>query len=289
MPVDDVHFHEIADWDSLMDVVAAGAIAAALDGARWTASDAAARRRHGADRARHAAGAGPGDRRAPRGLPWRDDGVGGERVTPTGAAILRHLVPATACGARRDGGRLVATGIGAGTRDAARHARTCCARWSSTAATVDGDAADGDDVAVLEFDIDDMTGEEIAHRRRPAARDAGRARRLGRRRAPARRAVRCADFRVLARPGAAEAVAQSCFTETSTLGLRMREERRRTLARERSRVRRRRRRAGQGRHAPGGERTAKAENDDVVRHAGPRRAAAARAAGEARALGEADE
>src|SRR4030095_2788860 len=36
--VDDVHFHELADWDSLMDVVAAASIAGALAGARWTAS-----------------------------------------------------------------------------------------------------------------------------------------------------------------------------------------------------------------------------------------------------------
>lgn len=26
------------------------------------------------------------------GYPWRDDSIAGERVTPTGAAILRHLV-----------------------------------------------------------------------------------------------------------------------------------------------------------------------------------------------------
>src|SRR4051812_40753409 len=32
----DVHFHELADWDSRMDLVAAGCIVALLDGARWT-------------------------------------------------------------------------------------------------------------------------------------------------------------------------------------------------------------------------------------------------------------
>ena len=36
MPVEEVHFHEIGDWDSLMDVVAAGSIAAALEGASWS-------------------------------------------------------------------------------------------------------------------------------------------------------------------------------------------------------------------------------------------------------------
>ena len=37
-PIEDVHFHELADWDSMLDVVAAGCIAGALDGARWSAS-----------------------------------------------------------------------------------------------------------------------------------------------------------------------------------------------------------------------------------------------------------
>ena len=50
------------------------------------------------------------------GYPWHDDGIRGERVTPTGAAILRHLVPAAHCSGRRDAGRLIGTGSGAGTR-----------------------------------------------------------------------------------------------------------------------------------------------------------------------------
>src|SRR4029453_12075501 len=39
VPVDEVHFHEIGDWDSLMDVTAAGSVAAALEGARWSVSE----------------------------------------------------------------------------------------------------------------------------------------------------------------------------------------------------------------------------------------------------------
>ncbi len=64
-PVDDVHFHEIAGWDSLVDMVAAGSIAAALDGARWTVSPLPRGGGTGADRARPAAGAGAGDRPDP--------------------------------------------------------------------------------------------------------------------------------------------------------------------------------------------------------------------------------
>ena len=48
------------------------------------------------------------------GFEWRDDGVGGERVTPTGAAILRHLVDRRQAGAAAGWPE---RGMGAGTRD----------------------------------------------------------------------------------------------------------------------------------------------------------------------------
>ena len=107
IPVDDVHFHELADWDSLLDLVAAGCIAARLEGARWTASALPL----GGGTVRTAHGLLPVPAPATSylltGYPWRDDGIGGERVTPTGAAILRHLVPAADCGGWREAGRLV--------------------------------------------------------------------------------------------------------------------------------------------------------------------------------------
>jgi uncharacterized protein (DUF111 family) len=93
------------------------------------------------------------------GYPWHDDGIGGERVTPTGGAILRHLVPPAQCNARRAAGRLIRVGSGAGTRTLAglpnivRVTVTELAQVSGT---------DIDVVAVVEFDVDDMTGEEIA-------------------------------------------------------------------------------------------------------------------------------
>ena len=115
MPVDEVHFHEIGDWDSLMDVMAAGSIAAALEGARWSVS--ALPRGGGLVRTRHGLlpVPAPATARLLDGFTWRDDGIGGERVTPTGAAILRHLVGAAA--ARGVVGRLQGTGTGAGTRE----------------------------------------------------------------------------------------------------------------------------------------------------------------------------
>ena len=259
--VDDVHFHELADWDSLMDVVAAGSIAAQLEGARWSASTLPL----GGGTVRSAHGVLPVPAPATSllltGYPWHDDGIAGERVTPTGAAILRHLVPAAQCGARRDAGRLLGVGCGAGTRALPGLPNIVRAQVLQRVAA---SAADADAVTVLEFDVDDMTGEEIAVaadrlRAEPGVVDVSVGTRHGKKGRP------LADFRLLAQPHAADAVAQACFTETSTLGLRVRDERRRVLPRTEVAT-------TVGGTAvevkvalrPGGKRTAKAAQDDVA-------------------------
>jgi len=256
-----VHFHELADWDSLLDVVAAGCIAAQLDGARWTASALPL----GGGTVRTAHGLLPVPAPAASllltGYPWHDDGIAGERVTPTGAAILRHLVPAAECGTRRAAGRLLNVGSGAGTRALPGLPNILRALVLERGAAADTDA---DVVTVLEFDVDDMTGEEVAVaadrlRKEPGVVDVSVGTRLGKKGRP------LADFRLLVQPHAADAIAQACFTETSTLGLRWREERRRVLRRTEVTA------TVDGAQAsvkvaerPGGERTAKAAQDDVV-------------------------
>ena len=284
--IDAVPFHELADWDSLLDVVAAGCIADALDGAAWTAS--ALPLGGGTVRTRH--GLLPVPTPATSGLlvgyPWRDDGIGGERVTPTGAAILRHLVPAAACGARRGEGRLRAVGTGAGTRELAGAPNLVRAFVVERAAAADAATSAADAVTVIEFDIDDMSGEEIALaadrlRAVPGTIDVSVGMRQGKKGRPV------ADFRLLARPDAQHDVACACFTETSTLGLRLRDERRRTLARAdmalpvagavlQVKVAER----------PGGARTAKAAHDDVAAAPGLAARRAARAAAERQAVPE---
>ncbi len=261
IPVDSVHFHELADWDSLLDVVAAGCIAATLDGARWTASalplgGGAVRTAHGLLPV-----PAPATSLLLTGYPWHDDGIGGERVTPTGAAILHHLVPAAHCGARREAGRLASVGCGAGSRTLPGLPNIVRALVLERASAA---LADADGVAVLEFDVDDMTGEEIAvaadHLRSElGVLDVSIGTRHGKKGRP------LVDFRLLVQPHAADAIAQACFAETSTLGLRVREERRRVLQRievasavdgAQMKVKIAER--------PNGERTAKAAQDDVV-------------------------
>jgi uncharacterized protein (TIGR00299 family) protein len=282
--VEHVHFHELADWDSLLDVVAAGAIAAALDGAQWSASELPL----GGGTVRTAHGLlpvpAPATTELLAGYPWRDDGVGGERVTPTGAAILRHLVPASACGTRRGDGRLRAAGSGAGTRSLAQMPNIVRALVFDRVAPATSDA-----VTIIEFDIDDMSGEEIATaaerlRALPGVLDVSLGTRLGKKGRPV------TDFRVLAQPAAADATGLACLVETSTLGLRVRDERRRILSRadvattvDGARV------EVKVAQRPDGERTAKAAHDDVAAKESLAQRRRVRAASERHALQGDDE
>jgi uncharacterized protein (TIGR00299 family) protein len=286
IPVDEVHFHELADWDSLLDVVAAGCIAGLLDGARWTATSLPL----GSGTARTAHGVLPVPTPATTllltGYPWHDDGIGTERVTPTGGAILRHLVPAEQCNGRRDAGRLLRAGAGTGTRTLPGLPNIVRVLVTERTHVTD---ADIDIVSVLEFDVDDMTGEEIAVaadrlRTEAGVLDVSVATRHGKKGRP------LAEFRLLARPEASDAIAQACFTETSTLGLRWREERRRVLRRvevvatlDDVPV------AVKVALRPGGKRTAKAAHDDVAKMRGLTTRRQRRAAAVKDALAKGDE
>lgn len=273
--VEHVHFHELADWDSLLDVVAAGFLAAHLDGAAWSASAVPL----GSGTVKTAHGVlpvpAPATAHLLRGYPCRDDGVAGERVTPTGAAILRRLVPVESYARPRPGGTLVAVGMGAGTRVVPGHANVARALVFAEQAPATAPA-----VAALEFDIDDMTGEEIAtaaeHLRATAGViDVSVGARLGKKGRP------LTDFRVLVDPAQTDAVARACFAQTSTLGLRVVEARRHVLRRDEA--------PGDGvrvklAHRPDGARTAKAEHDDVREGATLHQRRSARARAEREAL-----
>lgn len=218
--LEDVHFHEIGDWDSLMDVVAAGSIAASLQGADWAVSDLP----RGSGLVRTAHGLlpvpAPATTSLLTGFSWRDDGIAGERVTPTGAAILRHLVSVSTVT-----GRLRASGTGAGTRDLPGLPNILRATVFDTAKL-----EQAEEIAVLSFDIDDMTGEEIgiaADRLRalPEVRDLVVSAAFGKKGRPVQ------VFRLLLRAEDHAAVAAACFGETSTIGLRWHVEKRDILPR----------------------------------------------------------
>lgn len=225
VPMEQVHFHEIGGWDSLMDVVGAGSIAAALPAVVWSVSDlplggGQVDTRHG-----RLPVPTPATSELLTGFRWCDDGVGGERVTPTGATILRHLVATTGAPVPRIGGRLIASGNGAGTRELTGMPNVLRALVFDSEET--GNAGR---VAVISFEVDDMTGEEIgvaADRLRvePGVLDVSLTTRIGKKSRP------LLSFRLLADPIALASVQARCFAETSTIGLRWHMEERTTLSR----------------------------------------------------------
>ena len=221
LPLEDVHFHEIADWDTLADFVAAGQILASLEGAGWSLDPLPL----GAGRVRTRHGIlpvpAPTTSRLLHGLPVQDDGVAGERITPTGAAIAAEIWSRAI---RRPVGILGPTGYGAGTREIAGMANVLVTQ------VIEPVAAGEDATGVLEFDIDDMTGEEIATaamrlRETPGVIDLTTAQRNGKK----GRVVTA--FRLLFRLEYEAIVANSCFEQSSTLGLRTRREARIVLPR----------------------------------------------------------
>jgi len=265
VPIEDVHFHEIADWDSLMDVVAAGSIAAALTHCTWSVSDLP--RGGGLVRTRHGMLPVPAPATAEilRNFRWRDDGIGGERVTPTGAAILAHLVR-NATG--RPEGRLHATGTGAGTRELPGMPNILRALVFNQAGMPEIASEENDTVIVLSFDIDDMTGEEVAiaadHLRMTnGVIDLTVASRQGKKGRPVN------EFRLLLKPADFEAVSEKCFLETTTIGLRWRTERRRCLPRRPETIDIEGHQATRKRtYRPDGAASLKVESDDIARFEG---------------------
>jgi uncharacterized protein (TIGR00299 family) protein len=257
--IDAVHFHEIADWDSLMDVVAAGSIAAALAASTWSVSDLP--RGSGLVRTRHGLLPIPAPATAEilRGFRWRDDGVGGERVTPTGAAIVAELVRDID---RCPAGRLRASGSGAGTRELPGMPNILRALVFDENRSENATAQES--VVVCSFDVDDMSGEEVAVaadrlRAVDGVIDLTLAVLQGKKGRPV------SAFRLLVKPSAFAAVSAKCFLETTTIGLRWRTEQRLCLPRgaevvevDGQRLRRKRT------QRPGGFSSLKVESDDLA-------------------------
>ena len=226
-PIEDVHFHEIADWDTLADLTAAAAILGEPFG--WSLDPLPL----GGGTVNTAHGVlpvpAPATSHLLTGLAVHDDGIVGERVTPTGACIARHIALQIGL-TPRPRGTMLATGHGAGTRKLQGRPNILVAQ------VISPDTFGRDVITILECDIDDMTAEEMASavdilRGTNGVRDVTTQPVLGKK---GRIATRLC---LLAEPALAEAVASVCFRVTSTIGIRRQENARWLLPRTVSPVR----------------------------------------------------
>ncbi len=270
IPVDQVAFHEVGAWDSIADIVATAHCVAALEASAWTVSVLPL----GGGRVKTQHGPLPVPAPATTllldGFAMVDDGIHGERVTPTGAAILRHL-----CGGgtmRAPGARVLArSGTGFGTRRLPGISN--CLRVLAFEEGAAHQPAGAREIGIVEFEVDDQTAEDLAQgldriRAHEAVLDAVQMPVFG------KKGRMMTHVRVLARADALDAAIGACFRETTTIGLRYRKEAGIALERDSVSVEAEGREVRVKRVARPGGRTAKAEADDAL--AGEDHAARAR-------------
>jgi hypothetical protein len=272
-----VEFHEVGAWDSIADIVGAAYLIATLGASRWTTGPLPL----GSGRVKTAHGMlpvpAPATALLMEGFETIDDGVAGERVTPTGAAILRYLRrdPAPRAGPRT----LTGSGIGFGARTLPGISNCLRVLTFEEAAPSAGTR----ELAVVEFEIDDQSAEDLALgldrlRAHPAVIDVVQSQVLG------KKGRMMTAVRLLAAPEGLDQAIAAVFTETATIGLRHHIVAGAVLPRRVETV------EVEG-HAvrvkvverPGGP-TAKAESDDLPPHEGRARRARLRALAEDKAL-----
>lgn len=224
---DAVSFHEVGAWDSIADIVGAAFLIDALGAATWSIGTLPM----GSGFVQTAHGRLPVPAPATalllRGFAMADDGIPGERVTPTGAAIVRYLE----CSQRRDrkARKLVGAGYGFGTRRFIGLSNTLRMLAFEPSGGADDDPTD--DVAAITFEVDDQTAEDLAVgldrlRAHPSVFDVLQMPAFG------KKGRISAHIQVLADPLALESVFDACFVETATIGLRYDIVKRRVLSRD---------------------------------------------------------
>jgi pyridinium-3,5-bisthiocarboxylic acid mononucleotide nickel chelatase len=227
----EVSFHELGGWDSIADIVGAAFLIESCGAQSWSIGSMP----KGSGMVKTAHGPlpvpSPATARLLEGFAWHDDGRPGERVTPTGAAIVRHLN----CAARlpATGKILTASGYGFGTR-----------RFMGMSNTLRVMVFEGEkitqfateEIAVIEFELDDQTAEDIAialdrMRAIDGVMDVLQMAAFG------KKNRMMTHIQILCGPTVLDVVLAACFSHTGTLGVRHHLSQRAILSREKMQVR----------------------------------------------------
>lgn len=268
VPLSKVHFHEVADWDSLLDVVAAASLIEHSQVDSWSCASiplgsGTVQTEHG-----ELPVPAPATSYLLNGMNVHDDGEPGERVTPTGAAILRYVLgrqhQQTAQITTAPSGQMTAVGSGAGTRELQHRPNIVRVLViDQPQADSDDNACENDQVVEISFDIDDMTPEEMSvsldHiRATEGVLDAGLQLGVG------KKGRVCFHVVVLCHLQHESGVCRQCFLETTTIGMRMQRLDRIILRREQHLTADKYGKAGVKVVERSGSYTAKVESDDLA-------------------------
>lgn len=213
--LEQVTFHEVGNWDSIVDIVSAAFLLERLQ-VHQCSCEALPR---GGGRVHTEHGwlpvPAPATAYLLEGMTMVDDGIGGERVTPTGAAILRSLQLVPNCCQ----GKLLATGYGFGSRRLEGLHNCLQAQLIEDMAETSYQA---DSVMEIAFELDDQSPEEMVMgleriRGLPGVLSLLVVNALGKRGRPTQ------QVQIIADPDVHHALVEACFRETRTIGLRHRQ------------------------------------------------------------------
>ena len=157
IPPEDVNFHEVGAWDSIADIVSAAWLIDAVGPVEWYSTPLPL----GRGRVQTAHGElplpAPATALILSGFPMHQDEIEGERITPTGAAILKHIAPCFE--PMGSAGTLTGFGTGFGSK---RFPGISNILRVTHFDDIPGVAVRTDTIAVCEFEIDDQTAEDLA-------------------------------------------------------------------------------------------------------------------------------
>ncbi|MDR3055109.1 MAG: nickel pincer cofactor biosynthesis protein LarC [Zoogloeaceae bacterium] len=160
-PVGQIHFHEVGQMDAVVDIVGVAILLERLAPERIVASAIHV----GKGQVNTAHGIlpvpAPATLRLLEGIPAYGGAIDGELCTPTGAALLRHFVQEFGAMPTM---RVAKTGYGMGAKAFIGALNAVRAFWGeSVGEHADAASQSNDAVAELRCNLDDMTGEAIAH------------------------------------------------------------------------------------------------------------------------------
>lgn len=224
-PVEKVHFHEVGAVDAMVDIVCAAVGAEALGVNEWICSPL----NMGGGTVKCAHGTLPVPAPATvellKGAPVYSSGLNVELVTPTGAAIVKTLVTRFASFPEM---KIEKSGYGAGAREFPGQPNVVRLTIGESDSTFAAKTSQ-DTITVLEANLDDLSPQVVGYTLERLLEEGA----LDAFAMPVqmKKSRPGTLLTVLAMPQDAARLTQLIFQETSTLGVRRREERRQTLAR----------------------------------------------------------
>jgi pyridinium-3,5-bisthiocarboxylic acid mononucleotide nickel chelatase len=226
VPIEKIHFHEVGAVDALVDIICAAVGAEALGVDELICSPLNVGR--GTVNCAHGTFPVPAPATVEllTGAPVFSSGLQAELVTPTGAAIVRTLATRFTSFPEM---KIEKTGYGAGTRDFPGHANVLRITVGEAASKLAANTSQ-ETVSVLEANLDDLNPQVFGYVMDRLF-EAGALDVFG-------MPVQMKKNRpgtllsVLAKPDATDKLTQIIFAETTTLGVRCRQENRRVLARK---------------------------------------------------------